>query len=188
MKRAIILFAVFFALMILIVTPSFAQSNSSATDSSQMSASMAAKTDYSLAYPGILPDNPLYFLKAARDKLVSFLISDDQKKEEFNLLTSDKRVNASYILATKGEAALSVTTLSKSNNYLEDAVSNLMAARKEGKDMGADTVNLRNAILKHIEIVVGIKNKVGKNYNAQMTVEEKRLFDYLNSVSKLIKK
>ena len=50
--------------------------------------------NYLLPYPGMLPDNPLYMLKAMRDRVINFLIADSQKKAEFYLLQSDKRLNA----------------------------------------------------------------------------------------------
>lgn len=37
-------------------------------------ASSSAKIDYTLAYPGLLPDSPLYFSKAAKEKIISFCI------------------------------------------------------------------------------------------------------------------
>ena len=71
--------------------------------------------EYTLPYPGILPDSPLYFLKTARDKIVSFLISDPLKKAEFNLLAADKRLNSGIFLFNKGKEKykLALSTISK---------------------------------------------------------------------------
>src|SRR5436190_18380171 len=85
-------------------------------------ATAPAEVEYELSYPGVLPDNPLYLIKAARDRMVSFLITDPIKKIEFNLLTSDKRIYASKLLSDKGKFDLAISTLSKSNNYLEISV------------------------------------------------------------------
>src|ERR1700704_2037322 len=38
--------------------------------------------DYTLPYPGLLPDSPLYFLKTFRDRLISFFISSPIKKAD----------------------------------------------------------------------------------------------------------
>ncbi len=54
--------------------------------------------DYTLPYPGILPDNPLYPLKAFRDRMVSVLIADPVKKSLFNLLQADKRLQSAVYL------------------------------------------------------------------------------------------
>ena len=69
--------------------------------------------EYPLPYPGILPDNPLHFLKALRDRIILMLMSDPVKEAEFNLLTSDKRIYAAQLLADKGKGQLSISTLSK---------------------------------------------------------------------------
>jgi hypothetical protein len=41
------------------------------------------KVAYQLPYPGILPDHPLYFLKALRDRLHLFFNRSLQKKQKF---------------------------------------------------------------------------------------------------------
>ncbi len=188
MKKALMLALILFALVTFLANSpkSFAQEK--ASDSPTMAATAAAHVDYTLAYPGILPDNPLYFLKAARDKLLSFLISDDQKKGEFDLLTSDKRISAAFILSGEGKGALSVTTLSKSNNYLEQAVSEFLVAKSEKKDVNSSLQNVANSILKHEEMVAGIKNRLGKSYSSQVNVEQQRLVKLGKTVSKYIQK
>src|SRR3989304_6415715 len=50
------------------------------------------KIVYQLPYPGILPDHPLYTLKAVRDRIQVFLTRDNLKKAEIYLLYSDKRL------------------------------------------------------------------------------------------------
>ncbi len=152
------------------------------------SATQAAQVEYSLAYPGILPDNPLYFLKAARDKLVSVLISDPEKKAEFNLLTSDKRINASYMLAEKGKDELAVTTLSKSNNYLEEAISNLASLKKTEKNINPLVGNLQNAIHKHLDLLAGIKSKVDAKFIKSINTEKQRLENIKKSSNRLMMK
>ena len=77
---------------------------------------------YDLPYPGILPGNLLYNLKALRDRIMEGLISDPTKKSGFYLLQADKRLSASLMLFDRGENVLAETTLSKSQNYLEKAL------------------------------------------------------------------
>ena len=58
---------------------------------------------YWLAYPGpVLPDHPLWFAKAARDKLWLMLTTNQSREAELNLLFADKRANASLTLFSKG--------------------------------------------------------------------------------------
>ena len=178
----------FFLGFLILLTLSFLTSGSvkiSAQDTTQTS-TVAAKVEYVLAYPGILPDNPLYFLKAARDKLVSFLISDLTKKAEFNLLTSDKRINAAFALSTRGKEALAVSTLSKSNNYLEQVVSSVASAKNSGRDVDIVLHNLKNAIKKHKDVTVAIKSKIDKKLSPQLQKEIQRLENFGRAVDQLL--
>ncbi len=141
-----------------------------------------ATVEYNLAYPGLLPDNPLHFLKAARDKIVSILINDPIKKAEFNLLTSDKRIYAAEFLADKGEDELAISTLSKSNNYLDDSINAVIEAKKTRKDVDTVLHNQEAAISKHLEVLGIIKKEVNKKYAQEVSVEEKRLNKFEKTV------
>lgn len=60
--------------------------------------STTSKVEYVLPYPGILPTNPLYFLKSFRDWIIESLISDPIKKSEFYLLQADKKLGMALVL------------------------------------------------------------------------------------------
>lgn len=158
----------------------------SANNKEGQAATVAAKVEYNLPYPGILPDNPLYFLKAARDRLVGFLISDSIKKAEFNLLTADKRINAAWMLATKGKAEMSITTLSKSNNYIDQSIQAASVAKNAGKNVDTVLSNQKNAIAKHLEVAGLIEKKLDKKFAAQVRGEAKRLAEFGKTVDKLL--
>jgi len=67
--------------------------------------------EYALPYPGMLPDNPLYFLKQVRDWIMEKIIADPVRKIEFYVLQSDKDINASVFLNAKKESALGLTSM-----------------------------------------------------------------------------
>lgn len=90
---------------------------------------------YDLPYPGLLPDNPLYYLKALRDNILKLIIRDPVKKAEFDLLQADKRLGAAKALLDKGKEELAITTLSKSGNYFDDGITNIFRAKREGSDV-----------------------------------------------------
>lgn len=133
------------------------------------------KSTYELPYPGILPDNPLYFLKAFRDKLVSLLINDPLKKAEFDLLTSDKRLVAGRILIDKNKQELALSTLSKSNNYFYNAIGEF----EKAKGMGKDTVwfydRMRQSLQKHKEVLGDIAKHQAGNTRNRAIAEQGRL-------------
>jgi hypothetical protein len=121
-----------------------------ATDSAQ--ATIEEEVQYELAYPGMLPDNPLYFLKTFRDAVVKFLISDPLKAAEFNVLTANKRAYAALLLAQKQKGELAMVTLSKSNNYLHEAVVSLSKAKEKKMDIGSILDRLDKSVKKHRQV------------------------------------
>lgn len=153
-------------------------SEEKATESSQA-------VQYDLPYPGILPDNPLHFLKAIRDRIVGILISDPLKKAEFSLLTSDKRINSAMMLVNKGKDKLGVETLSKSNNYFHQAISSANEAKKMGKRVDVVLHNLELSSKKHKELAKVIEGKVSREFLSQLQAEEKRLSDFEKSAMQL---
>ncbi len=82
----------------------------------------ATSVEYPLPYPGMLPDSPFYFLKVARDSLVTWLIADPVKKSFYLVLLADKRVGAGEVLVNSGKTALGVATLIKAEEYYKQAV------------------------------------------------------------------
>jgi len=124
MKRALLIFLLLFLLGF---NKTFAQTISS-------SSAGLPEVNYELPYPGILPNNPLYFLKAVRDNLVGFFIMDPLKKSEYDLLQADKRLASAKALLDLGNVDLSITTLSKSGNYFDQAISKAEQAKSQGEN------------------------------------------------------
>jgi hypothetical protein len=150
---AVILFSLF------IHSPAFAQEMSSES----AGLNPIETIDYTLPYPGILPDNPLYPLKAFRDRIVSLLIADTVKKSLFDLLQADKRLqSAAYLLYTNDakHIQLAETTISKGENYFEEAVSQIEVARKQGRHVSTEIRELTVATQKHQEVLTDLKAQV----------------------------
>jgi hypothetical protein len=137
--------------------------------------------DYQLPYPGLLPDNPLYVFKAARDKVVEFLISDPVKKAEFYLLSSDKRVNTGYYLIIKGKHDMGMLYISKSNSYLSLANSAIAQSGENGKSI-RDRLGI--AVKKHIELLNSLKKKIDKKNSTKLSIEIKRLEKFQTLINK----
>src|SRR5882762_5216642 len=133
-KNIVITFMTLFSLFTLFTLPSFAQDNPTGIDAALLSPS-PTPVEYQLPYPGLLPDNFLYKLKTFRDKLVEFLISDPLKKTEFEILQADKRYNAGLYLyrADPKKEEMIMSTLSKADNYMSEAIGSLSLAKKQGQ-------------------------------------------------------
>lgn len=133
------------------------------------------QVNYELPYPGLLPDSPLYFLRVIRDKTVGFLISDPLKKAEFNLLQADKRLNAGIYLFNKGKTSLALSTVSKAENYFEQALGKMGDAKMEGRNIDEIQGKLRNAVKKHEQELKYFIKKVNASLIVGFEKEQKRV-------------
>jgi len=121
--------------------------------------------EYQLPYPGLLPDNPLYKFKTLRDRIIFFLISDPIKKAQFDLLQSDKRINAAWYMVQNRskDSQLIIDTLSKGQNYFSQGLSELSLAKKQGFVTADMLHQFLLSSKKHREILMQIKAEVFKS-------------------------
>lgn len=166
----------FLVLIILSATFFINLQNAYAQDAVTPSASPNRTIDYSLPYPGILPDNPLYFMKALRDKVVSFFISNPLKKAEFNLLMADVRLNAAQYLFAKGESkySLAETTISKGENYFYNSLIMVNEAKQQGMRVDDFASKLIIASQKHQQVIKELESKSSGAVKDRLTDDEQR--------------
>jgi hypothetical protein len=117
--------------------------------------------DYYLPYPGrVLPDNPLWPIKALRDRLWFSITTNLTRKVELKLLFADKRLGSSQILFQKGKIEDAISTLTKAEKYLQEASLDEEVLRKEGYDTTELLYRLTNASLKHYQVMNAFKKIV----------------------------
>jgi hypothetical protein len=110
--------------------------------------------DYVLRYQGsVLPDHPLWPVKALRDWLWLFITRGTSGKAELMLLFSDKRLASSKILFERDKPELAYSTLTKAEKYLEGASGLNTQNTQKGVDTVAFSTKLANASLKHREVI-----------------------------------
>ena len=109
------------------------------------------KVDYYLAYPGILPDQPLYKLKMVRDQIRLMLVKKSPQKVALLLLYADKRVGAGVALIEGGQMGLGITTMQKGVKYYEQALFLSDELTGQGADMSLVKEAVNKAPLKYIE-------------------------------------
>lgn len=134
--------------------------------------------DYSLPWPGILPDNKLYKVKVLRNKIIYRMIIDPVKKVEFDLLMADKTIYASKLLVDKGEISLAKETVLKGENYYSMLVQDYNQAllKHEGIPAGLDR-KVTLAARKHQEVFADLENRVSR--------EDKETFRIVSNFSKI---
>jgi len=132
--------------LVLGTAPVFAQEEATPTAEKTVSAgreaTAAAKTPTPAAvkeappeylYPGILPDHPLYFLKALLYKIRGFFVFGDLARARWQMKMADKRAAEAKALAKKGRYKLAKKALERAVIAQEKAVEHLERAKKKGK-------------------------------------------------------
>jgi hypothetical protein len=144
--------------------------------------------EYTLPYPGILPDNPLYFLKALRDNVQNLLITDPVQKSTYDLLMADKRLGAADDLLSKGKVDLAITTLLKSGNYFDLAIQQAATAKTQGTNVNDLLGRLRTASLKQQQVIFTMEQDAKGDTRLVLQSSQKRAEDFQNSVEELMPK
>jgi len=116
--------------------------------------------DYYLVYPGILPDHFLYSLKMVRDRAWLILTTGAKQKAEAMLLFADKRLGAGKALIEGGKEKLGVTTITKGEKYLEQAVGQLKKAKEKEQDVSELQEKFSKAAAKHEEVLLELKEEL----------------------------
>ena len=113
--------------------------------------------DYNLPFPGkVLPDSPLWSLKALRDRIWLLVTTNPSRKAELKLLFADKRLGSAIVLFDKEKFEEGLTTLTKAEKYLEEAGWQEEENRKKGIETSDFLQILAKASLKHYEVMQNI--------------------------------
>lgn len=123
--------------------------------------------EYNLPYPGILPDHPLYPLKALRDRILLFFTQDPVKKIHLNLLFADKRMVMGQFLWEKGITDSSISTISKAEKYLLSAALDLMPLKKQNNLPPGLSDKLELAAKKHEQIIMKLLDNISEETKKQ---------------------
>ncbi len=144
------------------------------------------KVEYTLPYPGILPDHPLYFLKRLRDQIMERLIADPVRKIEFYMLQADKNINMAVFLAAKQNETLSTQVLQEAQGYMDKAVRMAEELKSQGKEVPSYLMErFVNAGAKYQEVLVELATKASETQKASLTTITESIKKLLESVAKL---
>ena len=112
--------------------------------------------DYSLPYPGLIPDHPLYPLKRLRDWLLIVFTRDPVKKIELHILLADKKLVMGELLYDKRKTKLSVETFYEGEIEQSNAVAVLSVYKTSDNPPVGLTDKLELSVKKHKEVMLGI--------------------------------
>lgn len=160
---------------------------SDASSASKLQIVLATPVTYDLPYPGLLPDNPLYLLKAFRDRLVSFFISDAQKQAEFDLLQANKRLVATEYMMKEPHHndQLISQTASKGENYFADSLVNVTKAQQEGRLVNDLLERLVKASIKHEQVLYMLQQQSSGQLRMDLGQDIERVQKFADEVNTL---
>lgn len=143
------------------------------------------KIDYTLPYPGVLPDNPIYFLKVLRDNVLLFLIQDRVQRSFYLIRLADKRVESAKMLLDKGETSLAAETAVQGEDYLTRAVDEAAGAKTEGRNVAELFAKLTVAGAKHDEVTGEMMVKLSGGDSQMMQRARQKNLDLRNRVREI---
>ena len=111
-------------------------------------------------YPGVLPDHPLYFLKALLYKIRELFVFGDVAKTKWFLKMADKRAAEAKELANKGKEKLAVKASEKAVAARDKAAEHLKVAKSAGKDVEELVEKLEAASIRQQAVLDHVLEKV----------------------------
>jgi hypothetical protein len=146
----------------------------------------ATPTNYDLTYPGILPDNPLYFFKMAKDNLLSFFIGKPLEKTSFILMQSDKQISASKLLINQHkDPSLSHETTVNAQKYFDTAIETTLDAKKQGYDTHEIVGELQADSKKQHQIIDEINSNLSTDDRKQFVDVSKKADELVQTTAAL---
>lgn len=124
---------------------------------------------YYLPYHGILPNHPLWPVKAARDRVWLALTVNDAKRANLLLFFADKRIGMVEELFKEGKPEEGVPAAYKAEQYLEAAYSVQEEIAKDGTDTTDLLTRLALAALKHEEMLEGARVRAPEDARPHLT-------------------
>ena len=113
-----------------------------------------------LPEPGLLPDNPFYFLKNWTEGIETFFTFGDVAKAERFLNLSEKRLAEADALVAKGKPGVAEGTIGRYQEHLDRVLSKAEEAKTKGLDADEVLAKVAEATLKHQAVLAGVYEKV----------------------------
>jgi hypothetical protein len=109
--------------------------------------------DSDLPSPGLLPDNPFYFLKTWKEAIQNFFTFGAENKAEQFLHLADVRLAEYQKMIEKGKTEIAEKTLAKYEKQLNQALQKIEELENKGKDTKEISQKLEDTINKHLEVL-----------------------------------
>ena len=110
--------------------------------------------------PGMLPDNPVYFLKSWSEDIGTFFTFGEENKAERDFELSERRLSEAKALAEKGRGDMAEGVMERYEEQLDSAMQRAERARERGADMDELLERISERTLKHQEVLADVYERV----------------------------
>lgn len=114
---------------------------------------MYAASPYVLPYPSAMPGSTFYKIHGILEKLLQYWYFGNFGQFEYNLKQSDKYLVQAKTLFEYQQYLLGYNALLKSDDFFKKIKPYLLRAKHEGKDISQKEIILKQAALKHVEVL-----------------------------------
>lgn len=112
--------------------------------------------------PGILPDNPFYFLKSFFEEMGTFFTIGELAKTERFLNLAEKRLAEAKALAEKGKSEVAERTMNRYREQLGWALTKAEQARMKGLNTDEILTKVSEATLRHQSVLIDVYERVSE--------------------------
>ncbi|MDO8621161.1 MAG: DUF5667 domain-containing protein [Candidatus Levybacteria bacterium] len=123
-----------------------------------------AQSSYVLPYPSAMPGSIFYKTHLVWEEIMKYWYFGNFGQFAYNLKQSDKYLVEAKTLFEYKQFLLAYTALMKSDSYFAQSPLYLGLAKKENKDIEDKKNILKNAALKHTEVLEFLKNEVPEKF------------------------
>lgn len=142
----------------------------------------ALAKSYVLPYPSSMPGSIFYKFNLVRESVLKFWYFGNFGQFEYNLKESDKYLVEAKTLFEYDQFLLASKALQKSDEYFVKTLPFLISAQKEGKNINQDRELLKEASLKHTQVLSKLEKDTPSSF---VWTPEKEKPTTLNIKSKL---
>lgn len=146
-----------------------------------------AQSDYVLPYPAVMPGSKLYVLQEIKNAALQYWYFGNFGQFTYNLKQSDKYLVEVKTLLEYKQYLLGYEALGKSDEYFQRLHQNLNNAEKEGKDITEKKQILKNASLKHKEVLKRLRHDVPESFTWQPEKKSATELKLKEAIEKAIK-
>lgn len=123
-----------------------------------------AQSDYVLPYPSYMPGSKFYIVHRIWEEAIKYWYFGDFGQFTYNLNQSDKYLVEAKTLFEYKQYLLGYKALKKSDRFFSMIPFYLQKAKQEGKNTDQKKELLKQAVLKHIEVLTSMQYTVPQHF------------------------